>query len=121
MIYIIILWQMKLQNVLFFLFKYIQSEKESECNILKNKLIDLLQIFFHSLIDLIDIINLYSVFSVIEQIIKYIKINNRQDLFNCLDKLTKRFNTEFERGDINSQTYCPLYFFIISSFFNGVI
>ena len=103
-----------------FLFKYIQSEKEDKNNILKNKLIDLLQIFFHSLIDLINVINLYSFFSVIEQIIKYIKINNREDLFNCLDKLTKRFNTELDRGDINSQTYCPLYFSIISSFFNGV-
>ena len=70
------------------LFKYIQSEKENKNknNLLKNKLIDLLQIYFNSLIDLIDIINLYSFFSVIEQIINNIKINNRQDLFNCLDK-----------------------------------
>ena len=106
------------------LFKYIQSEKENKNknknNLLKNKLIDLLQIYFNSLIDLIDIINLYSFFSVIEQIISNIKINNRQDLFNCLDKLSNRFNREFEIGDINSQTYCPLYFSILSSFFNGV-
>ena len=102
------------------LFKYIRNENDNKNYLLKNKLIDLLQIYFHALIDLIDIINLYTFFNVIEQIIKYIKINNREDIFKCLDKLTKRFDKEFETGDINSQIYCPLYFNIISSFFTGI-
>ena len=100
------------------LFKFIQTDNKS--NLLKNKLNDLFQIYFNSLLDLIDIISLYSFFTVIEEIIKNIKINNRQDLFNCLNKLTKRFVKEFETGDINSQTYCPMYFSILSSLFNGV-
>ena len=105
-------------NTIISLFKFIQTDNKS--NLLKNKLNDLFQIYFHSLLDLIDIVSLYSFFIVIEEIIKNIKINNRQDLFNCLDKLTKRFVKEFETGDINSQTYCPRYFSILSSLFNGV-
>ena len=104
--------------VIISLFKYIQNEKKNI--LLKNKLNNLLQLYFHSLIDLIDVISLYSFFTVIEQIIQDVKINNRQEIFNCLDKLTKRFVKEFENGDINSQTYCPMYFSIISSLFNGV-
>ena len=89
-------------------------------NFLTNKLNNLLQMYFISLIDLIDIISLYSFFNVLEKIIKDVKINNRKELFNCLDKLTKRFKKEYDTGDINSQTYCPKYFSIISSFLTGV-
>ena len=102
------------------LFEFIQNENDNKNDLIKNKLIDLLQTYFHKLIDLINVINLYSFFNVIEQIIKYIMILNRKDLFDCLDKLTKRFDKEFDTGDINSQTYCPLYFQIISSFLTGV-
>jgi hypothetical protein len=102
------------------LFEFIQNENENKNDLIKNKLIDLLQTYFHELIDLINVINLYSFFDVIEHIIKYIMILNRKDLFDCLDKLTKRFDKEFDTGDINSQTYCPLYFKIISSFLTGV-
>ena len=105
-------------NVIISLFNCIQTEKKD--SFLKNKLNYLLQEYFHSFLDLINFINLYSFFNVTEQIIKEIKIKNRQDLFLCLDKLTQRFLTEFETGDLNSQIYCPLYFSIISSFFNGV-
>jgi hypothetical protein len=106
-------------DAIIFLCKYVQGENNNN-NYLKNKINNLFQNYFISLIDLIDIISLYSFFNVLEKIIKDVKINNRKDLFNCLDKLTKRFTKEYDTGDLNSQTYCPRYFSIISSFLTGV-
>ena len=99
---------------------YLCKFTEDENDILGNGINFLLQKEFHSLLNLIDNIKLYSFFSVIEQIIKSVKIKNRNDIFICLEKLTKRFIDENETGDVNSQLYCPLYFSIISNFFKGI-
>ena len=101
-------------------FTKLTDEKKNDNLLLKNTLVNSFQKYFHCLIDIIDVTELYSLFNVIEQIIKDVKINNREELFNCLSKLTKRFIIENDTGDINSQIYCPLYFSIISSFFTGV-
>ena len=106
-------------DTIIFLSKLTQNE-DNKNESLKNILNNLFQKYFYSLLELIDVINLYSFFNVIEQIIKYIKINDREVIFICLDKLTKRFEKENNTGDINSQIYCPLYFSIISNFFKGV-
>ena len=102
--------------IIIYLCKYNQEEN----NILNSGINFLFQKEFESLIPLIENIQMYSFFSVIEQIIKNVKIINRDYIFTCLEKLTKRFHVEFQRGDNNSQLYCPLYFSIISNFFNGV-
>ena len=101
-------------------FTKLTEKKNNENLLLKNTLVNSFQKYFHNLIDIIDVTELYSLFNVIEQIIKDVKINDREELFNCLSKLTKRFIIENDTGDINSQIYCPLYFSILSSFFNGV-
>ena len=101
-------------------FTKLTEKKNNENFLLKNTLVNSFQKYFHNLIDIIDVTELYSLFNVIEQIIKDVKINDREELFNCLSKLTKRFIIENDTGDINSQIYCPLYFSILSSFFNGV-
>jgi len=101
-------------------FTKLTEKKNNENILLKNTLVNSFQKYFHNLIDIIDVTELYSLFNVIEQIIKDVKINNREELYNCLSELTKRFITENDTGDINSQIYCPLYFSILSSFFNGV-
>ena len=101
-------------------FTKLTEKKNNENLLLKNTLVNSFQKYFHNLIDIIDVTELYSLFNVIEQIIKDVKINDREELFNCLSKLTKRFIIENDTGDINSQIYCPLYFSILSSFFKGV-
>ena len=106
----------EVSDIIIYLCKYAEGEN----NILNQGINFLLQKEFHSLLNLIDIIKLYSFFSVIEQIIKSIKINNRNDIFICLKKLSKRFEVENETGDMNSQLYCPLYFSIINNFFKGI-
>ena len=99
---------------------YLCNFSENEDSILKQGINIFLQNEFHSLLNLIEDIQLYSFFEVIEQIIKSVTINNRKDIFICLEKLTKRFEEENETGDSNSQIYCPRYFSIISSFLTGV-
>ena len=99
---------------------YLCKEAQGKNNILNTGMNYLFQKEFHSLLGLINNIKLYSFFSVIEQIITTVKITNRNDIFICIEKLTKRFEEENENGDINSQLYCPLYFSIISNFFNGI-
>ena len=106
----------EISDIIIYLCKY-TDEKNS---ILNQGINFFFQNEFHSLINLIDNIKLYSFFSVIEQIIKSVKITNRNDIFVCLEKLTKRFIEENEAGDRNSQLYCPLYFSIITSFFTGI-
>ena len=106
-------------EIIIYLTKYI-NEKNNENIWLKNTLVNSFQKYFNDLIDIINITELYSLFNVIEQIIKDVKIHDREILFNCLEKLTNRFERENDEGDYNSQIYCPLYFSIISSFFNGV-
>jgi len=101
-------------------FTKLTEEKNNENILLKNTLVNSFQKYFHNLIDIIDVTELYSLFNVIEQIIKDVKINDRDELFNCLSKLTKRFIIENDTGDINSQIYCPLYCSILSSFFSGI-
>ena len=101
-------------------FTKLTEEKNNGKILLKNTLVNSFQKYFHNLIDIIDVTELYSLFNVIEEIIKDVKINDREELFNCLSKLTKRFIIENDTGDINSQIYCPLYCSILSSFFNGV-
>ena len=99
---------------------YLCKEAQGKNNILNTGMNYLFQKEFHSLLGLINNIKLYSFFSVIEQIITTVKITNRNDIFICIEKLTKRFEEENENGDINSQLYCPLYFSIISNFFKGI-
>ena len=106
-------------EIIIYLTKFVK-EKDNKNISLKNTLVNSFQNYFNDLIDIINITELYSLFNVIEQIIKDIKINDREKLFNCLEKLTSRFERENDEGDYNSQIYCPLYFSIISSFFNGV-
>ena len=99
---------------------YLCKQCQSENDILKDGINYLFQREFNSLINLIEDIKLYSFFSVIQEIISTVKIKNRNDIFTCLEKLTKRFLNEYEIGDINSQSYCPLYFSIIANFFKGI-
>ena len=99
---------------------YLCKNSQNENDILKDGINYLFQREFNSLINLIEDIKLYSFFSVIQEIITTVKIKNRNDLFNCIEKLTKRFIKENEIGDVNSQLYCPLYFSIISNFFKGI-
>ena len=96
------------------------NEKNNENIKLKNTLANSFQKYFNDLIDIINITELYSLFNVIEHIVKDVKIIDREILFNCLEKLTRRFEKENDEGDYNSQIYCPLYFSIISNFLNGV-
>jgi hypothetical protein len=103
-------------EIIIYLCKYTQEEN----NILNSGINFLFQNEFVSLLPLIENIQMYSFISVIEQIIKNVRIIDRNNIFTCLEKLTKRFQEEFEKGDNNSQLYCPLYFSIISNFFNGV-
>ncbi len=98
----------------------LSQEKNRENTWLINILENSFQKYFSDLIDIINITELYSLFNVIEQIIKDVKIKDREILFNCLSKLTSRFERENDEGDYNSKIYCPLYFSIISSFLNGV-
>ena len=106
----------EVSDIIIYLCKYTQGKND----ILTDGINFLFQKEFHSLLNLVDNIKLYSFFSVIEQIITSVKIANRNDIFICLTKLTKRFEEENENGDINSQKYCPIYFSIISNFFKGI-
>ena len=106
----------EVSEIIIYLCKYTQGKN----NLLNNGMNYFFQNEFHSLLNLINTIKLYSFFSVIEQIISTVKIINRNDLFICIEKLTKRFEEENENGDMNSQLYCPLYFSIISNFFKGI-
>ena len=106
----------EVSDIIIYLCKYAQGKN----NLLNNGMNYLFQKEFHSLLNLISSIKLYSFFSVIEQIISTVKIINRNDIFLCIEKLTKRFEEENENGDMNSQLYCPLYFSIISNFFKSI-
>ena len=106
----------EVSEIIIYLCKYSQEKN----NILNTGMNLFLQKEFHSLLNLIYDTKLYSFFSVIDQIITAVKIENRNDIFICIEKLTKRFEDENENGDVNSQLYCPLYFSIISNFFKGV-
>ena len=106
----------EVSDIIIYLCKYTQGKND----ILTDGINYLFQKEFHSLLNLIDNIKLYTFFSVIEQILMRVKITNRNDIFICLTKLTKRFEEENENGDINSQKYCPIYFSIISNFFKGI-
>ena len=101
----------EVSEIIIYLCKYTQEEN----NILNSGINFLFQNEFVSLLPLIENIQMYSFFSVIEQIIKNVKIIDRNNIFTCLEKLTKRFQEEFQKGDNNSQLYCPLYFSIISN------
>ena len=74
---------------------------------------------FHIFNQLIENVDVYSFFSVIDQIVSGIEISQRNLLFECMNKLTRKFQKHF-LGQINeNKLFQNQYFNILSSFLTG--
>ena len=76
---------------------------------------------FKIIINLILIIDNPSFYNLIDYVIEYIKAENRQDIFTCLNNITQKFVNDFEviKQDLN-KPFIMQYFKILSDFLKGV-
>ena len=76
---------------------------------------------FKIIINLILIIDNPSFYNLIDYVIEYIKAEDRQDIFTCLNNITQKFVDDFEnfKQDLN-KPFIMQYFKILSDFLKGV-
>ena len=75
---------------------------------------------FSILNKIIEYVDVYSFFLVIDQILKNIKINERNLLFECIINLTKKFQKDFLRQNSENKLFGREYFDCLNSFLTGV-
>jgi hypothetical protein len=77
---------------------------------------------FKIIINLVLIIDNPSFFHLIDYVIEYIKAENRQDIFICLNNITQKFVNDFDKNkqDFTNKPFIMQYFKILSDFLRGV-
>ena len=69
---------------------------------------------------LIENVDIYNFFLVVDYILGNIKINNRNLIFECINNLTKKFQSVFLSQNEENKLFLNQYFTIMSSFLTGV-
>ena len=77
---------------------------------------------FKIIINLVLIIDNPSFFHLIDYVIEYIKAEDRQDIFICLNNITQKFVNDFDKNnqDYINKPFIMQYFKILSDFLKGV-
>ena len=97
-----------------------RSEEYPENNLLYFYICQSLEKNFNIINQLIEYVDVYSFFLVIDQILRNIKINERNLLFDCINNLTKKFQTDFLRQNSENKLFAREYFDCLTSFLKGV-
>ena len=98
----------------------IQKEtKENNISALKKYINENLEKNFEIFVQLIPNIDILVYFLLLEQIIKNIKIAQRNLIFNCLNSLSKKFLLLYVQQNNQNQLFFPQYFTIINSLLTG--
>ena len=69
---------------------------------------------------LIENVDVYSFFSVIDQILSNIKIQERNLIFECLNKLSRKFQKHFLGQSSENKLFSSQYFNILNNFLTGI-
>ena len=100
-------------------FLNLPTDKNTNFQLLTEYISKSLEQKFGILTHLIDNVDVNSFYMVIEQIICNIQISQRNLIFDCLNNLTKKFQTLFVKVTNDNKLYLTQYFSIIKSFLNG--
>ena len=97
-----------------------KGEEYPENNLLHFYICQNLEKNFNTLNQLIEYVDVYSFFLVIDQILRNIKINERNLIFDCLSNLTKKFRIYFLSQNSENNLFAREYFDCFTSFLTGV-